>query len=127
MILRIQFMVLLAAVAALFGISFHVVAEDSEKPQYYEVRVYTTTSEKQQQRINDYWQNAGVPAYNRMGIGPIGVFTELNDSATNHIYVVIPCDSLEIFGAIPDKLACRHKLPAGGRRIFIRDKDECGL
>ena len=105
MISRIQLMVLLAVVVTFFGNPFRVVAADSDKPQYYELRVYTTKSQEQQQRINDYWQNAGIPAYNRMGIEPIGVFTELKDSATNHIYVLIPCDSLEIFGAIPDKLA----------------------
>ncbi len=53
----------------------------------------------------DYWQNAAVPAYNRMGIHPVGVFTELEDSPTNHIYVLIPCDSPEDFAAIPTKLA----------------------
>ena len=60
---------------------------------------------EQQQRVNDYWQNAAVPAYNRQGIQPIGVFTEMADSATNNIYVLIPCDSLEAFAAIPAKLA----------------------
>jgi hypothetical protein len=98
-------MVFLAAAAVLFGNPFRVVAADSTQPQYYELRVYTTKSAEQQRRVNEYWQNAGVPAYNRMGIAPIGVFTELNDSPTNHIYVVIPCDSIEIFAAIPDKLA----------------------
>ena len=98
-------MFFLAAVAALFGSPCRVVAADAEKPQYYELRVYATQSSEQQKRVNDYWRNAAVPAYNRMGIKPIGVFTELNDSATNHIYVVIPCDSLEIFAAIPDQLA----------------------
>ena len=105
MVSRFQLMLFLAAVAALLGGPFRVVAADSEKPQYYELRVYTTKSEEQQRRVNDYWQNAGVPAYNRMGIEPIGVFTELQDSPTNHLYVLIPCDSLEIFAAIPDKLA----------------------
>ena len=98
-------MVFLAALAALFGNPSRVVAADSDNPQFYEVRIYTTKSKEQQQRVSDYWQNAAVPAYNRMGIQPIGVFTELKDSATNRIYVVIPCDSLEVFGAIPDKLA----------------------
>jgi hypothetical protein len=98
-------MVFLATLVALFSNPPRVVAEDSDNPQYYEVRIYTTKSKEQQLRVNDYWQNAAVPAYNRMGIQPIGVFTELKDSATNNIYVVIPCDSLEIFGAIPDKLA----------------------
>ncbi|HXB59781.1 MAG TPA: NIPSNAP family protein [Candidatus Acidoferrales bacterium] len=82
-----------------------IVAVDLDKPQYYELRVYTTTSVEQRQRVSDYWQNAGVPAYNRMGIQPIGVFSELQDSPTNHIYVVIPYDSLEIFAATPEKLA----------------------
>jgi NIPSNAP len=103
MISRIQFIVFL--VATLFGNPFRVAAADPDKLQYYELRVYTTKSVEQQRRVDDYWLNAGVPAYNRMGIGPIGVFTELKDSATNNIYVLIPCDSVEIFAAIPDKLA----------------------
>src|ERR1700759_3931221 len=73
--------------------------------QYYELRVYTTSSAEQQKRINDYWQNAAVPAYNRLGIQPIGVFTEVDDSPTNKIYVLLPSDSFEAFGQIPAKLA----------------------
>jgi hypothetical protein len=46
-----------------------------------------------------------VPAYNRLGCQPIGVFTEIQDSVTNKIYVFIPCDSAEAFAAIPAKLA----------------------
>src|ERR1700677_2542800 len=82
-----------------------MMAGDLDKPQYYELRVYTTTSAEQQQRVSNYWLNAGVPAYNRMGIKPIGVFTELQDSPANHIYVVIPYDSLEIFATTSEKLA----------------------
>src|ERR1039458_6817542 len=70
-------------------------AADSAKPQYYELRVYSTQSESQQKAVSDYWQHAAVPAYNRMGIQPVGVFTEMQDSATNKIYVLIPCDSLD--------------------------------
>jgi hypothetical protein len=80
-------------------------AADSGQPQYYELRVYTTKSEQQQKLVSDYWQNAAVPAYNRTGIQPIGVFTELEDSPTNKIYVLIPFDSLDAFAAIPSKLA----------------------
>ena len=93
----------LTFLAALLGQSAR--AAEAEQPQYYELRVYTTQSAAQQQRINDYWQNAAVPAYNRLGIRPIGVFTEIAESATNQIYVLIPCDSLEIFAAIPAQLA----------------------
>ena len=93
-----------------------VAAANDDQPQYYELRTYLTKSQDQQNRINDYWQNAAVPAYNRMGIQPIGVFTETNDSPTNSIYVLIPCDSLEVFGKIPMKLAADtvyHEAAAG--------------
>jgi hypothetical protein len=98
----------LAALAGLVSIAWFTapaLAADSGQPQYYELRFYATKSEQQQKLVIDYWQNAAVPAYNRMGIQPIGVFTELQDSATNKIYVLIPCDSLDVFTAIPARLA----------------------
>src|SRR5271163_630717 len=82
-----------------------VAAADDDQPQYYELRTYLTQSQDQQNRINDYWQDAAVPAYNRMGIQPIGVFTELQDSPKNKIYVLIPYDSLDVFASVPAKLA----------------------
>lgn len=103
--IALQTIMALAAMFIMIGQPFHATAADMDKPQYYELRIYATQSAGQQQRINDYWQNAAVPAYNRLGSRPIGVFTELEDSATNHIYVLIPCDSLEAFAVIPAKLA----------------------
>lgn len=97
--------VVLAMATLFLGNPSVVSGADADKPQYYEVRIYSTQSEAQQQRVNDYWQNAAIPAYNRMGIRPVGVFTEQDMSATNKVYVLVPCDSLETFGAIPAKLA----------------------
>lgn len=101
----LQSVISLAAVVALLGQPARLTAADADQPQYLELRVYTTQSEAQQKRINDYWQHAAIPAYNRMGIQPVGVFTEIQDSATNKIYVLIPCDSVDSFTAIPAKLA----------------------
>jgi hypothetical protein len=100
-----RILILLAAVTAMTGNPFRAAAADAEKPQYYELRIYDTQSAGQQKRVNDYWRNAAVPACNRMGIQPVGVFTGLQDSPTNQIYVLIPCDSLADFAAIPAKLA----------------------
>jgi hypothetical protein len=102
--LLLPFTATLATVFAVLGAP-SAQAADAEQPQYYELRVYTTSSAAQQQRVNDYWQNAAIPAYNRQGIKPVGVFTEQEDAATNSIYVLIPCDSMEVFTAIPGKLA----------------------
>jgi hypothetical protein len=107
MISRILFqtLTLLSALAIFAGGSSRAFAADADQRQYYEVRTYTTISDQQRQRVNDYWQTAAIPAYNRMGIRPVGVFTEQEASDTNKIYVLVPCDSLEVFGAIPAKLA----------------------
>jgi hypothetical protein len=94
-----------AALVSSVGIPSRTMAADSGQPQYYELRVYSTKSEQQQKLVSDYWQNAAVPAYNRMGIQPIGVFTELQDSPKNKIYVLIPYDSLNVFASVPAKLA----------------------
>jgi len=97
--------VAVAALVVMLGFPSRTMAADSGQPQYYELRVYSTKSEKQQKLVSDYWQNAAVPAYNRMGIQPIGVFTELQDSPKNKIYVLIPYDSLDVFASVPTKLA----------------------
>ncbi|HTJ01110.1 MAG TPA: NIPSNAP family protein [Dongiaceae bacterium] len=79
-------------------------AADTAAPQYYELCVYVTKTDAQRQRVNDYWQQAAIPAYNRMGVQSVGVFTELEASATNQVYVLIPFDSLETFASAPAKL-----------------------
>jgi hypothetical protein len=99
---RLLFAFTLAFIFAL-GLSRATAADDTR--QYYELRVYATKSAEQQKRVIDYWQNAAVPAYNRLGIQPIGVFTEIDDSPTNSIYVLLPADSFAAFGEIPAKLA----------------------
>jgi hypothetical protein len=107
MILRSAFQATLTCVATLFALatSFRASAADASPPQYYELRVYTTKSAAQQSRINAYWQQAAVPAYNRIDCQPVGVFTELKDSETNKIYVLIPHASAAAFAAAPAKLA----------------------
>jgi len=76
----------------------------AERSQFYELRVYSTHSEGQQKRISDHWQNAAIPAYNRIGVQSIGVFTEHQDSPTNHVYVLLPFDSAEQFAIAQEKL-----------------------
>lgn len=89
---------------ALATIPSHAIAADDTR-QYYQLRAYATKSEEQQKRIIDFWQSAAVPAFNRLGFQPIGVFTEIEDSPTNRIYVLIPGDSFAAFDDLTAKLA----------------------
>jgi hypothetical protein len=111
-----------AAAALCSGIEPRALAADSETQQYYELRVYTTKSEEQQKLVSDYWQNAAVPAYNRMGIQPVGVFTELQDSPTNKVYVLISFDSLDAFAAVPGRLAADAAYQAAAASFMSQPK-----
>jgi hypothetical protein len=104
------------------GIASRAAAADAPQGQYYELRVYHTKSDEQKRLVTDYWQNAAIPAYDRMGIQPVGVFTELKDSPTNGIYVLIPCDSLEIFAAIPERLAADAAYQTAAAEYMSRPK-----
>lgn len=118
--------VLLAAFTSLDGIliSPGFAAQDSGTSQYYELRVYTTRSEQQQKLINDYWQNAAVPAYNRLGVQPIGVFTELEDSPTNKVYVLIPFDSADAIATIPSRLSSDAEYLKAGTEYLNAPKSD---
>ncbi|HEV7926612.1 MAG TPA: NIPSNAP family protein [Verrucomicrobiae bacterium] len=112
----------LAGAACLAGMPARSSAADSGQAQYYELRVYSTKSEEQQKLVSDYWQNAAVPAYNRMGIRTVGVFTELQDSPTNKVYVLIPFDSLDAFAAVPARLAADAAYQSAAADYMARPK-----
>jgi hypothetical protein len=57
-----------------------------------------------------------------MGIQPVGVFTELQDSPTNKVYVLIPCDSLDAFAAIPARLAADATYQAAAASFMAQPK-----
>jgi hypothetical protein len=116
--------VTVAALLAMLGISSRTMAADSDKPQYYELRIYSTKSETEQKLVSDYWQNAAVPAYNRMGVQPVGVFTEVQDSPKNKIYVLIPYESLDVFAAAPAKLASDTAYQAAAAEYLAHTKSD---
>src|SRR6185295_17391939 len=95
---------LTALLVSLSGFAADPVSSKADR-QYYELRVYTTQNDNQRSLIDQYWQNAAIPAYNRAGIQPIGVFTEAQESPTNKVYVLIPFDSLSSFESLAARLA----------------------
>ncbi|HTH48790.1 MAG TPA: NIPSNAP family protein [Candidatus Limnocylindria bacterium] len=94
------------------------------RPQYYELRTYTTKSEAQQKLISDFWQKAAVPAYQRAGVSPIGVFTELQDSPTNKVYVLIPFATPGGYAEMPAKLAADAAYQSAGAEYLNTPKSD---
>src|SRR3954454_7003690 len=72
--------------------------------EYYELRVYTLKDATQQQIVEDYYQRAAIPAYNRIGSKNVGVFTEMKPEGQTKLYVVIPYQSIEDFSSAKGKL-----------------------
>lgn len=74
-------------------------------PEFYELRVYSLKNSTQQKLVEDYFQNAAIPAFNRLGSKNIGVFTEQQPEGQSKLYAIIPYDSIKDFMNVTDKLA----------------------
>lgn len=73
--------------------------------EFYELRVYSLKNGQQQKLVEDYFQNAFIPALNRLGNKNIGVFTELNPTGLTKLFALIPFSSWDDFMTVQDKLA----------------------
>ena len=83
-------------------------AQRSEKQtagrQYYELRRYHLVSGPQQKLANSYLEQALIPALNRLGMQPIGVFDLYIGPQTPSIYVLIPSTSVEALVSVESRL-----------------------
>ena len=71
---------------------------------FYEMRIYDLKDEQQQKLVEDYYQNAAIPALNRLGSKNIGVFTELKPAGQTRIFVLIPYKTIDDFVKVADNL-----------------------
>lgn len=72
--------------------------------EFYELRTYNLSSERQQKLVEDYFEKAAIPALNRIGVTNVGVFKELKPAGQTKIYALIPYSSIDSFIAINQKL-----------------------
>src|SRR6185369_2843248 len=80
-----------------------------EKPaavarEYYELRLYHLRRGTMTKRFDDYCRDAAIPASNRMGIGPIGVFSVMIGPDSPTMYVLIPHKTAESFATFTERL-----------------------
>ena len=77
---------------------------DGAGREYYELRRFSLRRGPQQQTINDYFRDANIPALNRLGIKPVGVFTTTIGPGSPSLYVLAPHASLESAVTIHDRV-----------------------
>ena len=73
-------------------------AEETGKKtkEYYELRLYKMASKEKRDAFEKYLAEAAIPAWKRLGIGPVGVFEFLPDEKKDEspdLYVLLPAKS----------------------------------
>jgi hypothetical protein len=95
-------------------------ADDSH--QYYEVRSYVLGEARDVDAIDQYLSKALLPALDRQGIGPVGVFSNSQDdeSGSQRIIVVIPYASADALVETRDKVEADTQYQADARTYLDR-------
>tara|TARA_R110002049_G_scaffold2750_2_gene21665 strand:+ start:525101 stop:525880 length:780 start_codon:yes stop_codon:yes gene_type:complete len=107
--------------AALTGVSL---ADDAH--QYYEVRSYLLSEKSDTKAIDTYLEDALLPALQRQGIGPIGVFTNApsDESGSPRIVVVIPYDSPNQIATVKKNVAADADYQSAAEPLLGRQKND---
>jgi hypothetical protein len=97
----------LAAAGAAIAPAFNAAAADSpDAParEFYELRLYHLRRGPMQQRFDDFYRNAAIPAMNRAGISPVGVFSVLLGPDSPTMYALLTHQSLESFATANERV-----------------------
>ncbi len=68
---------------------------DIRQRQYFEVITYHTNIGPRKSRVADFYRDVALPAYGRLGIGPIGVFSPLYGPNDPSLYILVPHQNVE--------------------------------
>ena len=105
---RRQFLKSSLAATGAIGLSPALRAADAESGksarEFYELRLYQLRRGPRQKLFDDFYRTAAIPAMNRAGIGPVGVFNVAYGPDSPTMYVLIPHKSIESFGTALDRV-----------------------
>jgi hypothetical protein len=83
-------------------------ASAAEKPtaarEFYELRLYRLRRGPKQKVFDDFYRDAAIPAMNRIGLGPIGVFGVMYGPDSPTMYVLVPHKSLDSLATTAERL-----------------------
>jgi hypothetical protein len=77
---------------------------DMTTPEFYELRLYHLRRGLKQKLFDDFYREAALPAMNRAGISPVGVFNVLFGPDSPTMYVLMPHKSLASFADSNDRV-----------------------
>jgi len=113
----------LAGVAPLGRLASAMDAPRASKKQLLELRLYRVGSEAQQQRLDEFLGKAAVPAWNRAGVGPVGVFRGTKPKELD-LYVLLPHASAESLATCRARMLADKKYLADGEPYLKLPKSD---
>ena len=120
----------LAGLAPLAGAARAEGAPGRSNKEYIELRLYLLESPQKQKALLDFFGEAFVPALNRLGIAPVGVFTVLPQEGssiteeTPNVYVVLPHKSIESAVTTSARLMADQEYLKAGAAVLDAPKSE---
>jgi hypothetical protein len=112
-----------ASLAPLIGSSPAEAAEGPKDPRdVYELRQYQLANEDQKKGFDAFMRSAAIPALNRIGISPVGVFYSVKDLSP--AYVLMRHRSLESFLTGTQKLLADAEFLAQGAEFMNAPADK---
>ncbi|HWD19817.1 MAG TPA: NIPSNAP family protein [Verrucomicrobiae bacterium] len=104
---RRDFLKTSAALASLSAFAASVRAADEapgSEREFYELRLYHFRMGAKQKLFDDYCRNAAIPALNRAGIKPVGIFNVMVGPDSPTAYMLLPCATFEALAAAREKV-----------------------
>ncbi len=103
--------------------SFALLAEGRD---FYQLKIYHLATVQQSAQLDDFLQNAYLPALHRAGIPKIGVFKPITAPGTESgqlVYVFIPYASYDQFAALDDALQRDNQFKTDGEAYLQASYD----
>jgi hypothetical protein len=86
--------------------------------EFYELRAYRLKPGANHDLLDGYLEKAAIPAWNRLGVSTVGVFTEPEPKGAPTVYVLLPYPSLEVFHSAASHLSADPEyLKAGAAHL----------
>jgi hypothetical protein len=89
----------------------------SSDRQYYELRQYLLDTEEQRMGLDRFLQQAAIPALNRLGISPVGVFTPEEDGFSP-VRVLLPHPNLQSAASLVENLGKDREFLSAGSEFL---------
>lgn len=114
-----------SALAGLAPLSKLAAAEggDAAKKQLLELKLYRLKSAAQAKRLDEYLAKAAIPALNRIGIEPVGVFAD-SDGKSHDLFVLLPHGSAESVVTATARLLADEKYLKDGEKYLTPPKSK---